>query len=166
MIFEATKWLQCCHTSHSHRRLSTYRFTLSGFYTRSLSLLNSHSAHLLHPFSPASQLPLPLASLCLFPSFGTRVPKRPCPFHETTHLKRPNDTLLYPTMPRLSPLCLRFGRYLRPFAHDSTYIYRVGVKIWVKVRTVKRIPGWIRRYRYAIKEILTRAYMIMTEFDK
>ena len=26
-------------------------------------------------------------------------------------------------MPRLSPLCLRFGRYLRPFVHDTTYMW-------------------------------------------
>ena len=95
-------------------------------YTRSLSLLNSHSAHLLHPSSPASQLTLPLASLCLFPSFGTRVPKRPWPgsrrpFPRNYPLKKKtDDTLMYPTMPRLSLLCLRFGRYLRPFVHDTT----------------------------------------------
>ena len=44
-----------------------------------LSLLNSHSAHLLHPSSPASQLILTLTTLCLFPPFETRVPKRPWP---------------------------------------------------------------------------------------
>ena len=135
MIFEATKWLQCCRTSYSHGRLSTSRFTLSGFYTRSLSLLNSHSAHLLHPSSPASQLTLctPFASVLsgfsTTSAFSVSLPFfRPSdhvsrnargqghagPFHETTHLKRPNDTLMYPTMPRLLQLCLRFGRYLRP----------------------------------------------------
>ena len=44
------------------------------------------------------------------------------PFHETIHLKRTDDTLMYPTMPRFSQHCLRFGRYLRPFVHDTTYI--------------------------------------------
>ena len=43
------------------------------------------------------------------------------PFHETIHLKRTDDTLMYPTMPRLSRHCLRFGRYLRPFVHDTTF---------------------------------------------
>ena len=43
------------------------------------------------------------------------------PFHETIHLKRTDDTLMYPTMPRLSRHCLRFGRYLRPFVHDTIY---------------------------------------------
>ena len=42
----------------------------------------------------------------------------------------------------------------------------VGVKIRVRVRGVKLIPVWIRRYRYAIEEILTSANMIMTESDK
>ena len=94
MIFEATKWLQCCRTSYSHRRLPTSRFTLFGFYARSLSLLNSHSAHLLHPSSPASQLTLPLASLCLFPPYRVRVPKTPVArvmqafSTKTIHLKR------------------------------------------------------------------------------
>ena len=110
-----------------HTWFSTSRFTLFGFYTRSLSLLQSHSAHLLHPSSPASQLTLTSTSLCLFPPFETRVPKRPWPgyagpFHETIHLKRTDDTLMYPTMPRLSRHCLRFGRYLRPLVHDTTYI--------------------------------------------
>ena len=39
---------------------------------------------------------------------------------KTVHLKRPNDTLMYLTMPRLLQLCLRFGRYLRPFGPDTT----------------------------------------------
>ena len=82
---------------------------------------------LLHPFSPASQLTLSLASLCLFPSYRTRVPKRPWPgsrrpFPRNYPLERTDDTLMYPTMPRLSRLCLRFGRYPRPFAHDTTYL--------------------------------------------
>ena len=85
---------------------------------------------LLHPFSPASQLTLSLASLCLFPSYRTRVPKRPWPgsrrpFPRNYPLERTDDTLMYPTMPRLSPLCLRFGRYLRPFVHDTIYIFNL-----------------------------------------
>ena len=117
------------HVLFSYTRLSTSRFTLSGFYTRSLSLLNSHSAQLLHPSSPASQLTLPLASLCLFPSFETRVSKRPWPgsrrpFPRNYPLKKKtDDTLMYPTMPRLSRHCLWFGRYLRPFVHDTTILY-------------------------------------------
>ena len=103
--------------------------------TLALSLLNSHSAHLLHPSSPASQLTLctPFASVLsgfsTTSAFSVSLPFfRPSdhvsrnargqghagPFHETTHLKRPNDTLMYPTMPRLLQLCLRFDRYLRP----------------------------------------------------
>ena len=46
------------------------------------------------------------------------------------------------------------------------YICRVRVKIRVRVRDVKRIPIWIRRYRYAIEEIFASANMIITEFDK
>ena len=102
---------------------------LSGFSTntRSLSLFNSHSAHLLHPSSPASQLTLPLASLCFsrrsrHVSRNARGQGHADPFHETIHLKRTDDTLIYPTMPRLSRHCLWFGRYLRPFVRDSTYI--------------------------------------------
>ena len=49
------------------------------------------------------------------------------PFHETIHLKRTDDTLMYPTMPRLSRHCLWFGRYLRPFVHDTTYMYIVSI---------------------------------------
>ena len=47
-------------------------------------------------------------------------------FYETIHLKRTDDTLMYPTMPRLSRHCLRFGRYLRPFVHDATYMTGYG----------------------------------------
>ena len=42
---------------------------------------------------------------------------------KTVHIKRPNDTLMYLTMPRLLQLCLRFGRYLRPFGPDTTFIF-------------------------------------------
>ena len=81
----------------------------------------------LHSFSPASQLTLPLASLCLFQSYRTRDPKRPWPgsrrpFPRNYPLERTDDTLMYPTMPQLSRLCLRFGRYLRPFVHDTPCI--------------------------------------------
>ena len=98
----------------------------------SLALTHSiHTSRLLHSFSPLSQLTqltLPLASLCLFSSYRTRVPYRPWPgsrrpFPRNYPLKRTDDTLMYPTMPRLSRLCLRFGRYLRPFVHDTTFIY-------------------------------------------
>ena len=98
---------------------------------------------LLHSLALASQLTLctPFASVLsgfstntafsvslLFPSFETRVPKRPWPgsrrpFPRNYPLKKKtDDTLMYPTMPRLSRHCLRFGRYLRPFVHDTTYI--------------------------------------------
>ena len=60
--------------------------------TLARSRFSTYTARLLHSFSPASQLILPLASLCLFPSYRIRVPKRPWPgsrrlFHETIHLK-------------------------------------------------------------------------------
>ena len=42
-----------------------------------LSLLNSHSAHLLHPSSPASQLILSLASLLSFPVVQDTCPETP-----------------------------------------------------------------------------------------
>ena len=81
---------------------------------------------LLHSFSPASQLTLSLASLCLLPSYRTRVPKTPVPgsrrpFPRNCSLERTDDTLMYPTMPRLSRHCIRFGRYLRPFVHNTTF---------------------------------------------
>ena len=102
-----------------------FRFTLSVFCTR--SRFSTHTARLLHSFSPASQLTLPLTSLCLFPSYRTRVPKRPWPgsrrpFPRNYSLERTDDTLMYPTIPRLSRHCLWIGRYFRPFVHDTTYM--------------------------------------------
>ena len=46
------------------------------------------------------------------------------------------------------------------------YICRVGVKVRVRVKGVKRIPIDARRDRYAIEEIFTSANMTMTELDK
>ena len=46
------------------------------------------------------------------------------------------------------------------------YICRVDVKIWVRVRGVKRIPIGARRDHYAIGEIFTSANMTMMELDK
>ena len=46
------------------------------------------------------------------------------------------------------------------------YICRVGVKIRVRVKGVKRIPIVTRRDHYAIKEIFTGANMTMMELDK
>ena len=43
---------------------------------------------------------------------------------------------------------------------------RVGVKIKVRVKGVKRIPIGIRRDHYAIGAIFTSANMVMIEFDK
>ena len=48
---------------------------------------------------------------------------------KTVHEKSPNGTLMYLTMPRLLQLCLRFGRYLRPFGPDTTYMYMENIKI-------------------------------------
>ena len=52
------------------------------------------------------------------------------PFHETIHLKRTDDTLMYPTMPRLSRHCLWFGRYLKPFVYDTTVITLLITKLY------------------------------------
>ena len=99
-----------------------------------------HTLRLLHSLALASQLTLctPFASVlsgfstntAFSVSFFSRRSRHLSrnargqghagPFHETIHLKRTDDTLMYPTMPRLSRLCLRFGRYLRPFVHDTT----------------------------------------------
>ena len=102
-----------------------------------------HTLRLLHSLALASQLTLctPFASVLFGFSTNTvfsvsfvfsrrsrhvsrngRDQGHAGPFHETIHLKRTDDTLMYPTMPRLSRHCLRFGRYLRPFVHDTTYI--------------------------------------------
>ena len=102
-----------------------------------------HTLRLLHSLALASQFTLctPFVSVlsgfstntvfslfCLFPSFETRVPKRPWPgsrrpFPQNYPLKKKtDDTLMYPTMPRLSRHCLWFGRYLRPFVDDTTYM--------------------------------------------
>ena len=102
MIFEATKWLQCCCTSYSHRQFSTSQFILFRFHTRSLSLLNSHSArsahsahsaHLLHPPTPASQLTLFLTLFAFFRpseqvSRNARGQDHASPFHENCTLKK------------------------------------------------------------------------------
>ena len=47
-----------------------------------------------------------------------------------------------------------------------TYICRVGVKVRVRVKGVKRIPIGARRDRYAKEEIFTSANMTMMELDK
>ena len=46
------------------------------------------------------------------------------------------------------------------------YICRVGVKIRVRFKGVKRIPIGARRDRYGIEEIFTSANMTMMELDK
>ena len=50
--------------------------------------------------------------------------------------------------------------------NNNRYICRVGVKIWVRVKGVKRIPIGARRDHYAIEEIFTSANMSMMELDK
>ena len=107
--------------SYSHTRLSTSRFTLSGFYTRSLSLLNSHCtpfASVLSGFSTNTVFSVSLS----FP-YQTRVPKRPWPGSRRSFPRNYPLERTKRTMSRLSRLCLRFGRYLRPFVHDTTFIY-------------------------------------------
>ena len=102
--------------------------TLHTFCIRPLRLLNRLSAHLLHPSSPASQLTLPLAFLCLFPSFGTRVPKRPWPgsrrlFPRNYPLKKTQRHIDVPDDAAALATLFAFGRYLRPFGPDTTYMY-------------------------------------------
>ena len=46
------------------------------------------------------------------------------------------------------------------------YICRVGVKIRVRFKGVKRIPIGARRDHYAIEEIFTSANMTRMELDK
>ena len=105
-----------------------------------------HTLRLLHSLALASQFTLctPFASVLSgistntafnislsFPALSRTCPKNARgqghagPFHETIHLlkKKTDDTLMYPTMPRLSRHCLWFGRYLRPFVHDTTLVY-------------------------------------------
>ena len=111
--------------SYSHTRLSTSRFTLSRFCTRSLSLLNSHCpafAFALSGFSTNTVFSIPLSfpALSRTCSANARGHGYQGLFHETIHLKRP--TTIEPTIPRLSRYCLWFDRYLRPFAHDITQI--------------------------------------------
>ena len=52
------------------------------------------------------------------------------------------------------------------FLCENTNICRVGVKIRVRVKGVKRIPIGARRDRYAIEEIFSSANMTMMELDK
>ena len=103
-----------------------------------------HTLRLLHSLALASQLTLctPFASVLSgistnspfrvslpFPVLRNRCPETPVVRFtqvlstKTVHLKRPNGTLMYLTMPRLLQLCLRFGRYLRPFGPDTTLIF-------------------------------------------
>ena len=58
---------------------------------------------------------------------------------------------------------MRASRFLRSSEYN---ICRVGVKIRVRVKGVKRIPIGARRDHYAIDEIFTRANMTMMELDK
>ena len=129
MMFWFNKWYSKQRNDYNAvvRLILIGGFRLSDSYSPASTLarfrFSTHTAHLLHPFSPASQLTLPLAFLCFFSSYRTRVPKRPwpgsrSPFPRNYPLER--TALMYPTMPRLSRLCLRFGRYLRPFVHDTT----------------------------------------------
>ena len=65
----------------------------------------------------------------------------------------------------------RFVQAIHNFIHIYIYIYiyiyicRVGVKIRVRFKGVKRIPIGARRDRHAI-EIFTSANMTMMELDK
>ena len=61
-------------------------------------------------------------------------------------------------------ICLNNIKNILSYIHN--YICRVGVKIRVRVKGVKRIPIGARRDHYAIEEIFTSANMTMMELDK
>ena len=103
-----------------------------------------HPLRLLHSLALVSQLTLCTPFASVLSGISTNTPssvsvpfsvlRNTCPetpvvrvtqvlSTKTVHLKRPNGTLLYLTMPRLLQLCLRFGRYLRPFGPDTTLIF-------------------------------------------
>ena len=103
-----------------------------------------HTLRLLHSLALASQLTLCTSFASILSGISTNSPvsvSLPFPVlrnrcretpvirvtqvlsTKTVHLKRPNGTLMYLTMPRLLQLRLWFGRYLRPFGPDTTYIY-------------------------------------------
>ena len=103
-----------------------------------------HTLRLLHSLALASQLTLctPLASVLSgistnsassvslpFSVLRNRCPETPVVRVTQVPLKRHNGTLMYLTMPRLLQLCLRFGRYLRPFGPDTTYMYMENIEI-------------------------------------
>ena len=56
--------------------------------------------------------------------------------------------------------------YIRRIRHIYIYICRIGVKVRIRVKDVKRIPIDTRRDHYAIEEIFTSANMTMMELDK
>ena len=124
---------------------------LSGFSTntRSLSLLNSHSAHLLHPFSAASQLTLPLASLCFsrrsrHVSRNARGQGHAGPFHETIHLKRRPTT----------HWCTRRCRGSRDIVYGSADI--LGLLSTILHRCKYYIENYVLRWYSFIRHFLLR----------
>ena len=91
----------------------------------SASALALASQLTLYPFCIRSQLTLPLASLCLFPPYRARVPKTPVArvtqafstklftWKDWRYIDVPDDAAALATL-------FWFGRYLRPFVHDTT----------------------------------------------
>ena len=64
-------------------------------------------------------------------------------------------------------VCLRLPTRVYELENNfMTNMCRVGVKVRVRVKGVKRIPLDARRDRYAREEIFTSANMTMTELDK
>ena len=116
MIFEATKWLQSFSTFYSRRRLSTTQFKPCPLCT----LYTLCTLCTLYTLCTLCTLRT-LCTLCSFPFFGTGIPKPPWSrsrslFTKIVHLKDPTVHWCW------TVLCLQFGRYLRPFGPDTTFI--------------------------------------------
>ena len=112
-------------TTRSLYNASNSTTLLLGFCTRSLSLLNSHCTPFAFVLAGVSTNTVFSVSFVFSCSIAHVFRKRPCPgsrrpFSQNCSLERTDDTLMYPTMPRLSRHYIRFGRYLRPFVHDTT----------------------------------------------
>ena len=127
MMFWFNKWYSKQQTDYNavarHILILSSRLPDSHSPTSTLA----HSRFSTNTVRLLNWLTLSLVSLCLFPPYRARFRKRPWPgsrrpFPRNYSLERTDDTLVNPTMPRLSRHCLWFGRYLKPFVHDTTYM--------------------------------------------
>ena len=103
--------------------------------TRTLSLLNSYCTLFAFVLAGVSTNTAFSISFVFSRPIAHVSRKRPWPgsrrpFPRNCSLERTDDTLIYPTMPRLSRHCLRFGRYLRPFVRDTTImlLFKISLK--------------------------------------